>query len=147
MMLAGVTGIKRSSVLTGAMVELNMPLELDSSPGWAGGGIERSTGDGVSPVTSGLDGLVAGVELADLDPRIDFFAIVAVGLRLRLGFSLDSSSLGEAVRLFEFDDEATGGCGYASSHGLVSGETSKSISVGSGLMWNAMLAGAELDKC
>lgn len=84
-------------------------------------------------MTSGLNGRVAGVEFADFDPLIEFLAIVADALLFRLGFSIDSSSLGEAVRLFE-DEDATGCCGYGSSQGLVSGETSKSISAGDGVM-------------
>jgi len=60
-----------------------------------------------------------------------------------------SSGFGDAVRLFaclRFD----GCCCEAASHGLVSGEISISKSDGEGrgyegLIWKAMLAGAEAD--
>jgi hypothetical protein len=96
----------------------------------------------------GMVGSVEGVQLADLElceDRRELEASATEVLRFRLGLALDSSSLGEAVRLLE--DEVGCCCGYASSHGLVRGEMSKSISVGNGLIWNAILAGAEFDRC
>lgn len=94
--------------------------------GGAGGGIDNSTGEGVSPITSPavlpfLDRAERnnGVEFVDLDPRNVFLAWVGFVGRIagdcffRDGCEFLSSPLDEAFRLFD-------GC----SHGLVIGEIS-----------------------
>jgi len=123
--------------------------------GGAGGGIDKSTGDGesVSKIVLFLRVLVerrSGVLLAllaclmDCLP-VDIEATVVGGPRFRV-VRIASSALGDAVRLFD-------GLWvwYASSQGLVKGEMSMSRAGGEGsgieglVCWNTMLAGAELD--
>lgn len=85
---------------------------------------------------------VAGVEVADLEARFRATAEAIEDLRLEAGLFEESSSLGDALRLLEMTGAAD--CWvYAPSHGLVRGETSKSVSA---VIWNAMFAGAEFDS-
>lgn len=86
--------------------------------GGAGGGIERSTGEGVSPGTSPavLPFLARverkrGVELVDLEPRktfltcVGFIGRIAGDCFFREGCIPLSSSLVEAWRLFEEEED------------------------------------------
>jgi len=80
--------------------------------GGAGGGIDKSTGEGVSDSITALfprgrEDRNSGVELIDLDARVLFFMFwfgfdgrMAGDCFLREGFVEPSSPLGEAVRLF-----------------------------------------------
>lgn len=88
--------------------------------GAAGGGIDKSTGEGESPTTSLLTMLPfldrvdrrRGVELVEREPR-GFVALLVIMVELkgrmagdcffRDGFEDDSSPLEEAVRLLEVD--------------------------------------------
>jgi hypothetical protein len=112
--------------------------------GLAGGGMEKSCPDEPAPVK--FEVMVMGVEVADLVARFRATIEAMDDLRLEAGLFKESSSLGDALLLLEIT--GAGGCWvYAPSHGLVRGETSKSVSAVIEVIWKAMLAGAEFDRC
>lgn len=83
MILAGVTGVRLESG------------EEGTGTGGAGGGIDRSTGEGVSPSAIPLfrrDDLNRGVEFTDLEDRIDFLGAGFVGRIAGDSFLRDDSS-------------------------------------------------------
>ena len=95
---------------------------LGGGGGLAGGGMEKSC-----PAPAKLEATVVGVEVADLVPRLRTTTEAFEDLRLGAGLFEESSSLEDALRLLEVI--GAGGCWvYAPSHGLVRGETSKSVS-------------------
>lgn len=116
MILAGVTGVSCKS----GRGDIGMLLLSDDDGIWfeggAGGGIERSTGEGVSPSATVLFfrervDRMSGVEVVDLEARVDFFMIgagfdarIAGDCRLRAGFDESSSPLRDAVRFCETRD-------------------------------------------
>ena len=135
--LAGVTGVKAN---------VAVDTEEDGEDGFlggAGGGMVKSTGDGESVSLMELFRRARverkrGVEVADLTFRGIFFEAGTIeGGRFRDARAL-SSAEGEAVRLAGLE---LGGYGHGSSHGLVSGDMSRSD--GEGKDGNARLAGAE----
>ena len=144
-MLAGVTGAMVSSALaessfSGSLFEGS----LGEGDGLAGGGMEKSCPD--EPAPAKFEVMVIGVEVADLVARFRTTAEAIDDLRLGAGFFDESSSLEDALLLLEMT--GAGGCWvYAPSHGLVRGDTSKSVSAAIGVIWKAMLAGAEFDSC
>lgn len=144
-MLAGVTGAMVSltpakSGFFGSVLEGS----LGGGDGLAGGGMEKSCPD--EPAPTKFEAVVVGVEVADLVARFRAMAEAVDDLRLGAGFFEESSSLEDALLLLEMT--GAGVCWvYAPSHGLVRGETSKSVSAAIGVIWKAMLAGAELDSC
>ena len=122
MILAGVTGVRSGSIPGTAIVLLcgEALIEDDEDEcirpsGGAGGGIVISTGDGVSPTTSPAilpfrepTERISGVDVVDLDNRGVFLALddgfvgrIAGDCFFRDGPRVDSSPLGEAVRLFD----------------------------------------------
>lgn len=87
MMLAGVTGVMWASscelMCDGTIGAVNGEEEL--MPGGAGGGIDRSTGEGESFSATvlflrPLDERSKGVEVADFTLRAGFFGTVGVGV-------------------------------------------------------------------
>lgn len=129
MMLAGVTGVMRTSSGAGkAVVVAGVQVGgEDGRLGGAGGGMARSTGDGESVSMAELFRRArverkSGVEVADLTFRAALIDGTIGVVRFR-GTRAASSPEGEAVRLAGL---LLGGCGWASSHGLVSGEMSRS---------------------
>lgn len=124
MMLAGVTGAMVSSP-SARSTFFDSPFEiLLGGDGLACGGMVKSWHGKLAPAK--FEATVVGVEVADLEAR--FRATTETIDDLRLGTGLfESSSLGDALRLFEMI--GAGGCWvYAPSHGLVRGDTSKSVS-------------------
>src|ERR1700722_5218308 len=101
--------------------------------GGAGGGMDKSTGEGGAPAILSFRDLVtrnAGVQVVDLYPRVGFLGLVGLiagERRLRSGLSVDSSPLSEAARLWRGVID----CWLAPSQGLVRGDISKSTSAGS----------------
>lgn len=110
-MLAGVTGVICRSGLGDICIAPFIDDDATWLEGGAGGGIDRSTGDGESPSTTvlfllDLEDRINGVEFVDLEPRVGFLMLcdgfdgrIAGDCRLRLGFEEPSSPLGEAVLL------------------------------------------------
>lgn len=106
MILAGVTGVSFKSPLCEMPFGETTDGEVAEFEGGAGGGIERSTGEGVSPSITLLfrRDRVERNSGVKLEVRV-FFFIFSVGFdgrtagdcRLR---DMPSSPLGEAVRLF-----------------------------------------------
>lgn len=146
MMLAGVTGVMRTSSWAGkADVVVGTEGGEAGFLGGAGGGMARSTGDGESVSLTKLFRRARverkrGVEVADLAPRGIFIDAGTIWVGRFRGTRAGSSPEGEAVRLAGLE---LGGCGHGSSHGLVSGEISRSD--GEGKDGKAILAGAEND--
>jgi len=144
-MLAGVTGAMVSST-SGKSGLFGSTLEgpLGDGDGLAGGGMEKSRPDEQPPVKFGVT--LIGVEVADLVARFRTTTEAIDDLRLGAGLFEESSSLEDAPLLLEV---TIAGCCwvYAPSHGLVRGETSKSVSPDIGVIWKAILAGAEFDSC
>lgn len=172
-MLAGVTGVilcwgsvalVGNEFVIGMFAEEGDVLRSGWDAGAPGGGIDKSTGEGVSP---GISPLVlflrpparverkSGVEDADFDPRdVRFMEFVVGGTRgdadgrCRVTLTC-SSSRGDAVRLLR---DCCGASGlYASIQGL-NGERSKSKSPGEGkgiggVVLKTRLAGAERASC
>lgn len=129
-MLAGVTGAMVSSPSTRSTF-FDSPFEISlGSDGLACGGMVKSWPDKLAPAKFEL--MLVGVEVADLETR--FRATTETIDDLRLGTGLfESSSLGDTLRLF--DVMGAGGCWlYAPSHGLVRGDTSKSVSAAIGVI-------------
>ena len=141
MMLAGVTGVMRSCSWVG---KANVVVDTEEDGvGGAGGGMAKSTGDGESVSLTELFRRARverkrGVEVADLTFRGIFIMAGTIEAGRFRGTRALSSAEGEAVRLVGLE---LGGCGHASSHGLVSGEMSRSD--GEGKDGKAILAGAE----
>ena len=138
MMLAGVTGAIVSSPPTkSALSGSVMAGSLGEGDGLEGGGMEKSCPEGPAP---------AEFEVVDLAACFRTTAEAIDDLRLGAGLFKKFSSLGDALLLLEMAG-AVGRWVYAPSHGLVRGETSKSVSAVIDVIWKAMLAGAEFDNC
>jgi hypothetical protein len=128
--------------------------------GGAGGGIDKSTGDGESPGGSPLTlffrfraDRIKGVDDADLVVLEDFLELPAEGVLRTAGDGRErdnrdwESAFGDAARLLDVFCRGVSVL-YASIQGLVRGDRSKSISPGDGsgtggLVLKTRLAGAE----
>lgn len=130
MMLAGVTGAMVSSPSPRSTL-FDSPFEISlGGGGLACGGMAKSWPDKLAPVK--FEVMAVGVEVADLEARFRVTTETIDDLRLKAGL-FESSSLGDTLRLFEM--MGAGGCWvYAPSHGLVRGDTSKSVSAAIGVM-------------
>lgn len=106
--------------------------------------MEKSCPD--DPPPAKFEAMVTGVEVADLVARFRTTTEAIDDLRLEAGLFEASSSLGDTLLLLEMPD-GEGRWVYAPSHGLVRGETSKSVSAAIVVIWKAILAGAEFDNC
>ena len=156
--LAGVTGVRAC----GEEGKTSCETEEDEGcvGGGAGGGMERSTGEGVSPTGSAAAAAVllllslkyrAGVEVADFEIRDGFFAPVSADTVgecfFEAGLGKMSSLVGDTGRLLLLCWDREGvvtDCWCAPSQGLVSGDRSKSRSAGRA-EGKARLAGAEVE--
>lgn len=100
MMLAGVTGAIVSSVSVGSgFLGSALEASLGEGDGLAGGGMEKSCPDELVPAK--FEVIVIGVEVADLTARFRTTTEAIDDLRLGMGFSEESSSLGDALLLLE----------------------------------------------
>lgn len=99
MMLAGVTGAMVSSVSVKTTFFAS-PFEISlGGDRLACGGMEKSWPD--NPAPPKFEVMVVGVEVADLEARFRVTTKAIDDLRLGAGFFEESSSLGDALRLFE----------------------------------------------
>lgn len=128
-MLAGVTGAMVSPLARSTFFDSPFEISLGGDES-ACGGMVKSWPD--RPAPAKFEVMVAGVEVADLETRFRGTTETIDDLRLEAGL-FESSSLGDALLLFEMME--AGGCWvYAPSHGLVRGDTSKSVSAAIGVI-------------